>query len=90
MDELIAGINRTHPLTMKTLEQIVREDEKQRYSFNEDEGAWTVMLSEPIITIDVHGMTVEKALETIRKKVNAAVCIKRGSGFVVFQTTTSF
>lgn len=24
------------PLTMKTLEQIVREDEKQRYSFNED------------------------------------------------------
>ncbi|MCC8127456.1 MAG: Smr/MutS family protein [Clostridiales bacterium] len=30
------------------------------------------MLSEPIITIDVHGMTVEKALETIRKKVNGA------------------
>ncbi len=36
VDELIAGINRTHPLTMETLEQIVREDEKQRYSFNED------------------------------------------------------
>ncbi|MCD8224962.1 MAG: Smr/MutS family protein [Clostridiales bacterium] len=30
------------------------------------------MLSEPIITIDVHGMTVEKALEVIQKKVNAA------------------
>ncbi|MCD8370086.1 MAG: Smr/MutS family protein [Clostridiales bacterium] len=30
------------------------------------------MLSEPIITIDVHGMTVEKALEAIQKKVNAA------------------
>ncbi len=30
------------------------------------------MLSEPIITIDVHGMTVEKALEIIHKKVNAA------------------
>ncbi|MCD8083020.1 MAG: Smr/MutS family protein [Clostridiales bacterium] len=30
------------------------------------------MLSEPIITIDVHGMTVEKALETIHKKVNGA------------------
>ena len=36
VDELIEGINRTHPLTMEMLEQIVREDEKQRYSFNED------------------------------------------------------
>ncbi|MCC8059998.1 MAG: RNA 2'-phosphotransferase [Clostridiales bacterium] len=36
VDELIAGINQTRPLTMETLEQIVREDEKQRYSFNED------------------------------------------------------
>ncbi|MCD8196947.1 MAG: Smr/MutS family protein [Lachnospiraceae bacterium] len=30
------------------------------------------MLSEPIITIDVHGMTVEKALAAIHKKVNGA------------------
>ncbi|MCC8059737.1 MAG: Smr/MutS family protein [Clostridiales bacterium] len=30
------------------------------------------MLSEPIITIDVHGMTVEKALDAIRKKVNVS------------------
>ncbi|MCD8008668.1 MAG: RNA 2'-phosphotransferase [Clostridiales bacterium] len=36
VDELIAGVSRTRPLTMETLEQIVREDEKQRYSFNED------------------------------------------------------
>ncbi|MCD8105560.1 MAG: RNA 2'-phosphotransferase [Lachnospiraceae bacterium] len=36
VDELIAGINRSRHLTMETLEQIVREDEKQRYSFNED------------------------------------------------------
>ncbi|MCD8050622.1 MAG: RNA 2'-phosphotransferase [Clostridiales bacterium] len=36
VDELIAGVSRTHPLTTETLEQIVREDEKQRYSFNED------------------------------------------------------
>ncbi len=36
VDELIEGINQTRPLTMETLEQIVREDEKQRYSFNED------------------------------------------------------
>jgi len=34
--ELIAGINQTHPLTMELLEEIVRTDEKQRYSFNED------------------------------------------------------
>ena len=36
VDELIAGISRTHPLTMELLQEIVRTDEKQRYSFNED------------------------------------------------------
>lgn len=36
VDELIAGVSKTHPLTMSMLEQIVAEDEKQRYSFNED------------------------------------------------------
>lgn len=34
--ELIAGVSKTHPLTMELLEEIVRTDEKQRYSFNED------------------------------------------------------
>ncbi|MBR1711585.1 MAG: RNA 2'-phosphotransferase [Clostridia bacterium] len=34
--ELIKGVSRTHPLTMDILEQIVAEDEKQRYSFSED------------------------------------------------------
>ena len=34
--ELIEGVNKTHPLTMEMLEEIVRTDEKQRYSFNED------------------------------------------------------
>ena len=33
---LIEGVNRTYPLTMELLEEIVRTDEKQRYSFNED------------------------------------------------------
>lgn len=33
---LIAGVSRTHPLTMDLLEEIVRTDEKQRYSFNGD------------------------------------------------------
>ena len=36
VDELIAGVNKTHPLDRDTLEEIVRTDEKQRYSFNED------------------------------------------------------
>ena len=36
--ELIAGINQSggHTLDMEILEEIVRADEKQRYSFNED------------------------------------------------------
>lgn len=38
VQELISGINRSggHSLSMESLEEIVRTDEKQRYSFNED------------------------------------------------------
>lgn len=36
VDELIAGVSKTHPLDMAGLEKIVAEDEKQRYSFNDD------------------------------------------------------
>lgn len=36
VDELINGVNKTHPLTMEFLEEIVANDSKQRYSFNED------------------------------------------------------
>ena len=36
VDELIRGVSRTHPLTEDLLEEIVRNDEKQRYSFNDD------------------------------------------------------
>ncbi|MBR3533305.1 MAG: RNA 2'-phosphotransferase [Clostridiales bacterium] len=36
VDELIAGISKTRPIDRAILEQIVAEDEKQRYSFNED------------------------------------------------------
>ena len=35
VDELIAGVSKTHPLDMTGLERIVAEDEKQRYSFTE-------------------------------------------------------
>lgn len=36
VDELIAGIAKTHDCDRNILEEIVRTDEKQRYSFNED------------------------------------------------------
>lgn len=36
VDELIAGIAKTQPFTMEMLEEIVRTDNKQRYSFNDD------------------------------------------------------
>ena len=36
VSELIDGIRRTYPFDMDALEKIVSEDEKQRYSFNED------------------------------------------------------
>lgn len=36
IDELISGVNTRYPLDITTLEEIVRTDDKQRYSFNED------------------------------------------------------
>lgn len=36
VSELIEGIRKTQPIDMTILEEIVRTDEKQRYSFNED------------------------------------------------------
>ena len=36
VDELIAGVNQTRPLDRTGLEEMVRTDEKQRYSFNTD------------------------------------------------------
>ena len=36
VDELIKGVNKTHPLDIEILKEIVRTDNKQRYSFNED------------------------------------------------------
>ena len=36
VDELIAGIAKTEEFNMDMLEEIVRTDEKKRYSFNED------------------------------------------------------
>lgn len=36
VEELIQGISKRRPFSMEMLEEIVRTDQKQRYSFNED------------------------------------------------------
>ena len=36
VDKLIKGVSEKYPIDMDILEEIVRTDEKQRYSFNED------------------------------------------------------
>ena len=36
VEDLIEGIQKTHPINREILEEIVRTDSKQRYSFNED------------------------------------------------------
>ncbi len=36
VEQLIAGVSQKYLLTMETLEEIVRTDEKQRYSFSDD------------------------------------------------------
>ena len=36
VDDLLQGVSKSHPLTMAQLEEIVRTDDKQRYSFNND------------------------------------------------------
>lgn len=36
VSELVEGLNKVHPLDMETLEEIVRTNEKRRFSFNED------------------------------------------------------
>ena len=36
VDELVRAMSKDHPMTFEVLEEIVRTDDKQRYSFNED------------------------------------------------------
>ncbi len=43
VNELIAGVNKTHPMSMEMLEQIVRIDDKQRFSFNHSRGYWLLI-----------------------------------------------
>lgn len=57
VDELLAGINKTRSLDMEGLEEIVRTDEKQRYSFNEDKTQ--------IRANQGHSVPVDVELETV-------------------------
>ena len=36
IEELLRGVSERHPLTFEDLEEIVKTDDKNRYSFNED------------------------------------------------------
>ena len=36
VDELLAGVNKKHPMTMADLEYVVANNNKKRFSFNED------------------------------------------------------
>ena len=58
VDELIAGVSKTHPLDMAGLERIVAEDEKQRYSFNDDKTL--------IRANQGHSISVDVELEEVR------------------------
>ena len=57
VDELIEGVSKTYPLTRKSLEEIVRTDEKQRYSFNENHTL--------IRAIQGHSIPVDVELEEV-------------------------
>lgn len=51
--KLIEGIQRTRPFDMENLEEIVRTDNKQRYSFNDDK---TLIIPVPWNRAEVRGV----------------------------------
>ena len=63
VNELIAGVNKKHPLDMRLLEEIVATDEKGRYSFNEDnpteEFIGPIALTSTVFTRKVHIMNAQ-------------------------------
>ncbi len=78
VEDLIEGISRTQPIDRAALEKIVAEDEKQRYSFNEDKTLIRANQGHSV-PVDVelekrkppeilwHG-TAEKSMESIRSQ----------------------
>lgn len=78
VDELIAGISKTHKFNMSILEEIVRTDNKQRYSFNEDKTLIRanqghsipvdVELEEVVPPVELWHGTAEKYVNSIDKQ----------------------
>ena len=78
VEELLAGINKTRNITMDMLEEIVRTDEKQRYSFTEDKALIRANQGHSImVDVDLSQMepprllfhgTSEKAAVSIREE----------------------
>lgn len=68
VDELIAGVNQRYPLTMELLEEIVRTDDKQRYSFSDDKKL--------IRANQGHSIPVDVEL----KEVEPPECLYHGTG----------
>ena len=70
VSELISGISKTRPFDMKMLEEIVRTDNKQRYSFNEEKTL--------IRANQGHSIPVDVELEKIKKDY----CLIAGCMFI--------
>lgn len=78
VDELIEGINNIYPFTRKDLELIVKNDQKQRYSFNGDQSliranqghsiSVDVELKEAIPPIELWHGTGEKYVDSIDRQ----------------------
>lgn len=62
VEELIAGIAKTYEFNMEILEEIVRTDEKQRYSFNDDKTLIRANQGHSIL-IDVELEAIEPPME---------------------------
>ena len=91
-EDLIAGIAKSRPFDMQMLEEIVRTDSKQRYSFNEDKTLIRANQGHSI-RVDVeleqktpsdvlwHG-TGEKYVESINKFEEDQKCLTMAEGLI--------
>ena len=80
VDELIAGISKTQPIDIAILERIVAEDEKQRYSFNDDHTL--------IRANQGHSIPVDVELE--ERTAGVSVSWYRGEVCCVYRSTRAY
>jgi putative RNA 2'-phosphotransferase len=74
VDELIQGVSKKYPIDMDILEEIVRTDEKQRYSFNENKTL--------IRANQGHSVIVDLGLESVQPPK----CLYHGTGKKYFES----